>query len=453
MDLNEIELKHLGLLKKISVSFVVILSNVYDFGKETYDDLKSKAVSVENTVMSTKGQMLKDLSEEIIVFVDEEFDKYAPSNIKNLVDEFQSLIYKTEPLVRILITITQTLITPLITTTIFLLQITKYLIQNITTTTTKSAPLVDTSQSLVPDTILQKGSDLANQVVNTTNSLVNENPILGAVNSTAQNTLDATKSLVPDTIIQKGDTTKSLVGGIPLMGNVTQSLVTNPTDLANQVVNTTNSLVNENPILDAVNAVAQNSLDTTKSQVPDTIFQKGTDLVNQAQDTSKSLVTNPTDLANQIVNATNSLVNENPLLDTINSAAQNIGKEPQATGMKEALQSFYMTMKIAAIPVIAQLWYEVVDKYPTVAELSEFILPVVECLCQLYNKVVTYMDGKGYSIFGYLPLVPIDEMKAAYMLVKTSRDGLSAIGDVLGVDNNNKGLSAVGDILGMNKNN
>ncbi|KAI3817454.1 hypothetical protein L1987_11245 [Smallanthus sonchifolius] len=491
------ELKHLGLVKEIAVRFVVLLSNVYNFAKENYNDLKSMAVSAENTVVSTEGQKLKDLTEDIVVFVDVEFDKYAPSNAKKLVAEFQSLIYKTEPLVKILITITQTLITPLITTTIFLLHITKYIIQNITTTT-KSAPLVgeaqtplqkglttaqtvlqsaplvgtaqsllqsslNTTKSLVPDTILQNGPDLANQVVNTTNSLVNENPILGAVNSTAQNTLDATKSLVPDTIFQKGDTTKSLVGGIPLLGNVAQSLVTNPTDLTNQVVNTTNSLVNENPILEAVNTAAQNSLDTTKSQVPDTIFQKGTDLVNQAQDTSKSLVggiplvddvaqslvTNPTNLANQIVNTTNSLVNENPLLEAV---AQNIGKEPQATGTKAALQSAYMTLKLAGIPVIAQLWYEVVNQYPTVAELSEFILPVVECLCQLYNKVVTYMDGKGYSIFGYLPLVPIDEMKAAYKLVKTSRDGLSAIGDLLG-SNNNQGLSAVGDLLGVNKNN
>ncbi|KAJ0896013.1 putative rubber elongation factor [Helianthus annuus] len=102
------------------------------------------------------------------------------------------------------------------------------------------------------------------------------------------------------------------------------------------------------------------------------------------------------------------------------------------------------------IPVIAQLWYELMNKYPTLAQLSEFILPVVEVMCELYNKAVAFMDGKGYSIAGYLPLVPIDEMKAAYKLVKTSKDGLAAVGDLVGVDAN-KGLSAVGDILGVNK--
>ncbi|KAK1415846.1 hypothetical protein QVD17_31634 [Tagetes erecta] len=342
--------------------------------------------------------------------------------------------------------------------------------QDTTNSLTGGIPLVgDATQSLVPNPV-----DLASQIANATSSLVNENPVLETVNSVAQNSLDATKSLAPDTILQKGsdlvnqaqDTTNSLAGGIPLVGNVAESIVTNPVELASQIANTTNTLVNENPVLEAVNSVAQESVDTATSLTPDAILQKGTDLVNQAQDTATSLtggiplvsnaaqsiLTNTTNLANQVANTTNSLVSENPILEAANSATQNIGNKPQATGTKAALQSAYMTLKLAMIPVIAQLWYEVVNKYPTVADLSEFILPVVECVCTLYNKVVTYMDEKGYSIFGYLPLVPVDEIKAAYKLVKTSSDALSSVGDLLGTQNN-KGLSAVEDLLGMNKSN
>ncbi|KAI3817456.1 hypothetical protein L1987_11247 [Smallanthus sonchifolius] len=348
MDSNEVEikLKHLAFLKEIAVNFLVILSNVYDFVKENSGDLKSTVVSAE-TAVGPLYEKLKDLAEQVIVFVDDKFDKHSPSLAKKLVVILQSLINKTTPLAQILLTTAQSIITPLATTTISLfqklLQTTKSLIQNILTTT-KSAPLVGTTQSLL------------------------------------QNSLDTAKSLVQDTILQKGsdvanqalDTTKSLVGGIPLVGNVAQSLITNPTDLANQLVNTTNSLVNKNPVFGVVDL-----------------------------------------------------------------AVQNMVKETQATGTKAVLQSAYMSFKLAGIPIITQFWYKVSKQYPWVATLSEFILPVVEYVFEWYNKVVTYMDGKDYSLFGYLPLVPIDEMKDAYKLVKTSMDGLSAVGDLFERNNNN----------------
>ena len=44
------------------------------------------------------------------------------------------------------------------------------------------------------------------------------------------------------------------------------------------------------------------------------------------------------------------------------------------------------------------------------------------------------MDGKGYGLFGYLPGVSIEEMKAAYKLVKTTMYGLSAVGDLVGMN-------------------
>lgn len=185
------------------------------------------------------------------------------------------------------------------------------------------------------------------------------------------------------------------MGSIPLVGNVAESLITNPTDLANQAMDTTKSMVGRIPL---VGNVAQ------------------------------SLITNPTDIANQVVNATDTLVKDSPVLGAVNLAAQNFVKEAQSVGTKAALQSAYMSFKIAGIPVIAQFWYKA-NKYPLVNKLSALFLPVTEYLSEWYNKVVRYMDGKGYGLFGYLPSVPIDEMKAAYKLVKTTMDGLSNVGD------------------------
>ncbi|GJY49762.1 REF/SRPP-like protein [Tanacetum coccineum] len=315
------------------------------------------------------------------------FDKYAPARAKKLVAKFESLINKTIPLVQKVLSTSQTIITPLITTYISLLQnllkTIKPLVKRILTVT-KSTPLVGKAQ-----TLLQKGFTTSQTLL--------------------QNSIDTTRSLVQDSVLQKGpelanqalDTTKSVVGSIPLVGNVAQSLITNPTDLANQAMDTTKSMVGGIPL---VGNVAQ------------------------------SLITNPTDIANQVVNATNTLVKDNPVLEAVNSAAQNIVKEAQSTGAKAALQSAYMSFKLAGIPVIAQLWYDANKTYPIINKLSEFILPVTEYLSAWYNKAVTYMDGKGYGLFGYLPSVPIDEMKAAYKLVKTTMDGLSSVGDLVGMN-------------------
>ncbi|XP_035832238.1 uncharacterized protein LOC110871612 isoform X2 [Helianthus annuus] len=461
MASNEIEseqsstgLKYLWLFKKIVARSLLLLLNVYEYAKENSVDFKATIVAAEDLVVFTFGplyQKLTSLPEDIMEFVDDTFDKYASSRAKEFVTKYNTLIYTTKPIVKKQVIATQTIISPILTTTIFLLKTTKYLLRNITP---KPEPLfgkkdqtplqnsLDAAKSLVPDLAnqavdatkslvgglplvgdvaqtLTNPTNLANQIADTTSSLVKENPILEAVSSAAESS---------------SKTTKSLFGGLP----------TNPLDLANQITNTANSLVKDNPILDAVNSAAQNTLDTATSIVGDLPI---------VGDIAQSLPTNPADLANQVLNTTTSLVNDNPLSGAINSAAENIGNignNTAATGTKAALQAAYTTMKLAMIPVIAQLWYELMNKYPTLAQLSEFILPVVEVMCELYNKAVAFMDGKGYSIAGYLPLVPIDEMKAAYKLVKTSKDGLAAVGDLVGIDAN-KGLSAVGDILGVNK--
>ncbi|KAJ9554530.1 hypothetical protein OSB04_018575 [Centaurea solstitialis] len=330
------ELKHLRFLKEIALKFVVLLSNVYSFAKENTGVLETKIVSVEKAVVSAVAPVynkLKDLAERILVFVDDKLEKYAPRLIKKLIAKFQSLTDKTIPLVEKLLTKAQSIVTPLITTVISLLKkvikTIKFLLQKILTII-KSLPLFDKAQAL-----LAKG-------LNTIKSL----PFLAKAQSLFQNPSDlANQSL---------DTTKSVVGGIPVIGNVAQSLITNPLDVAD-------SLVKDNPVL------------------------------------------------------------------------QNIVKEAQSTGKKAALKSAYLSFNVVGLPVIAQFWYKA-NTYTLFHSLAEVVLPVVEKLSKYYNKFVTYMVGKGYEVFDYLPLVPIVEMKAAYKVVKMAMD---LAGGLMGFNDHN----------------
>ncbi|KVI05720.1 REF/SRPP-like protein At1g67360 [Cynara cardunculus var. scolymus] len=335
------ELKHLRFLKEIALKFLAVLSNVYDFAKENVGVLETKIVSVENAVVSAVGPVfnkLKDVAEQIIVFVDDKLEKYAPILAKSLIDNIQSLIDKIIPLVEELLTKAKSLLTPLITTVISLLKevikTVKSLLQKILTII-ESLPFFDKAEAL-----FDKGLD-------TIKSL----PLVAKALSLLQNPADLAKQAL--------DTTKSVVGGIPVVGNVAQSLL--------------------------------------------------------------------------------DLVDDNPVLGVVSSAAQNIVKQVQATGLKATLKSAYLSFNVVGLPVIAQFWYKA-NTYPLFHSLAELILPVVEKLSEYYNKLVRYMDGQGYELFDYLPLVPIDEMKAAYKVVKMAMDGLSAVGDLAGAvtgNNNN----------------
>ncbi|XP_076916602.1 uncharacterized protein LOC143576383 [Bidens hawaiensis] len=171
---------------------------------------------------------------------------------------------------------------------------------------------------------------------------------------------------------------------------------------------------------------------TTTSSGISSILQTGTGLASQAG----GLFGN---ITQGITSNTAGLVT-----GTVSSATQNVvGNSGSSTATKALLQTAYKTIEVAAIPVIAQVWYQVNKEHPTFAEFSEFVLPVVEAVAKLYNKTVEFTDERGFTISGYLPLIPVDEMEASYKLVKTAGDGLSAVGDVMG-----GGLSAAGNIVG-----
>lgn len=50
---------------------------------------------------------------------------------------------------------------------------------------------------------------------------------------------------------------------------------------------------------------------------------------------------------------------------------------------------------------------------PTIHTVAEKVTPVAAYFSKKYNQVVRDLTLKGYTIFGYVPLVPIDEISTA----------------------------------------
>ncbi|WCJ38760.1 Rubber elongation factor protein (REF) [Euphorbia peplus] len=58
--------------------------------------------------------------------------------------------------------------------------------------------------------------------------------------------------------------------------------------------------------------------------------------------------------------------------------------------------------------------YIKLDHLPVIHTMLDITLPTAAHWSEKYNKIVNTLIGKGYKIFGYLPLVPIDEITKTY---------------------------------------
>nr|XP_043633820.1 uncharacterized protein LOC122605018 [Erigeron canadensis] len=479
------KLKHFGFLKDIVVKLVVLLSNVYDFAKENSCIPKTTIESVENVVglvVKPVYEILKDMLEEIFVFVDDKFDKYAPESAITFVEDIESLINKYTPIVQNFLVTVLSIVTPPITVTIFIqqkvLEITIYLLQKVLEATKCLQKIV----SAIKSALLDEKEPASSQSVSSPPSA----PLVDAAQSALQNTLDTTTSILQNTldastsllqnpVLEKGsdvanealDATKSVIGGIPLVGNAAQSLIPGSTLFANRMVQTPSSIQSRNVILDAVNSTAQSYIQSSQETATKATIQSAYmtfklvaipiivefwykvntyPLLHVVSQALLPLLEKLCQLYNKLLTYmdTNdySIAGYLPVIpieetktsyNLVKSAMDTLPPAAQEAAAKAKLQSAYLTFKTAGIPVIAELWYKL-NTYPLISKLSKYILPVAEKLCQMYNNLVAYLDKNGYGISGYLPTIPIQEMKTAYTLVKTRQDVLSTVGlgNVLG---------------------
>ncbi|KAJ9709850.1 hypothetical protein PVL29_001363 [Vitis rotundifolia] len=93
--------------------------------------------------------------------------------------------------------------------------------------------------------------------------------------------------------------------------------------------------------------------------------------------------------------------------------AQTIVSEAKAGGPSAALQHAATEYKHFMLTQLVKLWF-ILNKVPLFHTVADLAVPTAAHWSDKYNHVVTDMSGKGYTIFGYFPLVPIDKIAKTF---------------------------------------
>ncbi|KAK4402644.1 REF/SRPP-like protein [Sesamum angolense] len=92
---NDVQLKHLGFVRILTINALVLVSNLYENAKQNSGSLKSAVDTVENAVTTVVGpvyERLKGVPADLLVFLDKKvdeathkFDECAPPTAKKVV--------------------------------------------------------------------------------------------------------------------------------------------------------------------------------------------------------------------------------------------------------------------------------------------------------------------------------------------------------------------------------
>lgn len=99
----------------------------------------------------------------------------------------------------------------------------------------------------------------------------------------------------------------------------------------------------------------------------------------------------------------------------IHKAAQKFQKlisEARNNGARGALHYAASEYKQLVLTSSVILWVKL-NHHHSFHSVAEMAIPTAACWSDKYNHIVKDMSHKGYPVFGYLPLVPVDEIKKA----------------------------------------
>ncbi|PON82858.1 Rubber elongation factor [Trema orientale] len=112
-------------------------------------------------------------------------------------------------------------------------------------------------------------------------------------------------------------------------------------------------------------------------------------------------------LAKQIVSRAHSLTQK-----TVEKT-QKFVNEARTEGPRAAVNYAATEYKQFVVGQTVNLWV-VVNRYPSIHQVAEKAAPAAAHWSEKYNHVVKDLTQKGYAIFGYLPLVPVDEIAKTF---------------------------------------
>ncbi|KAI3515987.1 hypothetical protein L1887_14894 [Cichorium endivia] len=276
-------------------------------------------------------------------------------------------------------------------------------------------------------------TDAAHEVINRTATLVTDNPIAQDVNSSADKVLREAQSAGKKAALKSVYASITLLA-IPLMAECWYKVNNKErfSKLANVIL----------PEIEKFCRLYNNTVEKMEEE-GNSFFDYLPTMPIAEMETAYNLVKAKKD---RIVAATggledaSELASDIPLTEAVESTADQMVEDNEAVATKAALKSVYVSLTLLICPAIAE-YYDILHAYAPVKAQGYAILPLIEKLCERYNKMLKELDEKGHSFFGYLPTIPISEMKAAHKLVKTDNAGVEAVGS---------GASAVEGVVGLN---
>ena len=110
------------------------------------------------------------------------------------------------------------------------------------------------------------------------------------------------------------------------------------------------------------------------------------------------------------------------LIQEVTHQAEKVVSEAQSGGPRAAAHYVAEESKHFVITGSVKLWNGL-NHYPPFHTVAEMAVPTAAHWSEKYNHVVKDMTAKGYTVFGYLPLVPIDEISKAFKQGEAKANG------------------------------
>ncbi|KAJ9176187.1 hypothetical protein P3X46_011526 [Hevea brasiliensis] len=101
------------------------------------------------------------------------------------------------------------------------------------------------------------------------------------------------------------------------------------------------------------------------------------------------------------------------LLQIASQKAQGLVHEASVGGPRAAVRYAARESKHFALTQSVKVWIKL-NQFPVVHRVADMAVPTAAHWSEKYNHLVKDMAQKGYTVFGYVPLVPIDEVAEAY---------------------------------------
>lgn len=98
---------------------------------------------------------------------------------------------------------------------------------------------------------------------------------------------------------------------------------------------------------------------------------------------------------------------------------QDLAEEAKVDGPIAAVSHAGAICKHLAANQLALVWYKA-NQYSALHGVLEVVIPTATHWSEKYNNLVKDLTAKGYSLFSYVPLVPVEVMEKAYKQVEAA---------------------------------